>query len=122
MIRRPPRSTLFPYTTLFRSLSLGCQDNSSPADSTAFGSRTAVWQPDPSAAIAHEYYSGLVDAADLVISDSQTWAVIWARLNAGRQPDPPLPAVDFGTERVILVALGQRNSGGGEMSTNSRVA
>src|SRR3712207_8232641 len=25
MIRRPPRSTLFPYTTLFRSLSI-CQD------------------------------------------------------------------------------------------------
>src|SRR5574337_438908 len=28
MIRRPPRSTLFPYTTLFRSLSaVGCQQN-----------------------------------------------------------------------------------------------
>src|SRR5438309_2687748 len=25
MIRRPPRSTLFPYTTLFRSLSLFCR-------------------------------------------------------------------------------------------------
>src|SRR3989338_15796 len=25
MIRRPPRSTLFPYTTLFRSQSLECQ-------------------------------------------------------------------------------------------------
>src|SRR5256885_4873884 len=25
MIRRPPRSTLFPYTTLFRSLSVGWQ-------------------------------------------------------------------------------------------------
>src|SRR3712207_8162264 len=24
MIRRPPRSTLFPYTTLFRSSGLGC--------------------------------------------------------------------------------------------------
>src|SRR2546430_15612684 len=24
MIRRPPRSTLFPYTTLFRSLTSGC--------------------------------------------------------------------------------------------------
>src|SRR2546430_5735926 len=24
MIRRPPRSTLFPYTTLFRSCSYGC--------------------------------------------------------------------------------------------------
>src|SRR5688572_31262899 len=26
MIRRPPRSTLFPYTTLFRSLDLGALD------------------------------------------------------------------------------------------------
>src|SRR3712207_9038000 len=26
MIRRPPRSTLFPYTTLFRSLALGHPD------------------------------------------------------------------------------------------------
>src|SRR2546430_11626684 len=25
MIRRPPRSTLFPYTTLFRSSSAGCR-------------------------------------------------------------------------------------------------
>src|SRR2546430_12859644 len=24
MIRRPPRSTLFPYTTLFRSVAVGC--------------------------------------------------------------------------------------------------
>src|SRR3712207_6913608 len=27
MIRRPPRSTLFPYTTLFRSPGLDCNDN-----------------------------------------------------------------------------------------------
>src|SRR3712207_7474573 len=26
MIRRPPRSTLFPYTTLFRSLPRACED------------------------------------------------------------------------------------------------
>src|SRR5256885_15934907 len=27
MIRRPPRSTLFPYTTLFRSELAGCRDH-----------------------------------------------------------------------------------------------
>src|SRR5260370_27605981 len=27
MIRRPPRSTLFPYTTLFRSLALRCAED-----------------------------------------------------------------------------------------------
>src|SRR3712207_8509022 len=30
MIRRPPRSTLFPYTTLFRSISLLLPHNNSP--------------------------------------------------------------------------------------------
>src|SRR3712207_8969154 len=30
MIRRPPRSTLFPYTTLFRSLSAASPDGVSP--------------------------------------------------------------------------------------------
>src|SRR2546422_10846912 len=36
MIRRPPRSTLFPYTTLFRSI---------PVDSagTALGGRAVTW-------------------------------------------------------------------------------
>src|SRR2546428_7497843 len=33
MIRRPPRSTLFPYTTLFRSLyALGRRDGQFPSD------------------------------------------------------------------------------------------
>src|SRR2546425_7282824 len=35
MIRRPPRSTLFPYTTLFRSHA-GCDDQ---------GADEAVWRP-----------------------------------------------------------------------------
>src|SRR5258708_21447801 len=31
MIRRPPRSTLFPYTTLFRSVARGIDEQPSPA-------------------------------------------------------------------------------------------
>src|SRR2546429_9390388 len=38
MIRRPPRSTLFPYTTLFRSL-WGCSSSSEPPG--------ASWRPTP---------------------------------------------------------------------------
>src|SRR2546430_8301430 len=42
MIRRPPRSTLFPYTTLFRSLirkhpSNFCESHASPRDFRNFG-------------------------------------------------------------------------------------
>src|SRR3989441_5548650 len=35
MIRRPPRSTLFPYTTLFRSSSLDIADRLRPQDGRA---------------------------------------------------------------------------------------
>src|SRR3712207_9108279 len=49
MIRRPPRSTLFPYTTLFRSGALGC------------GLRRPVAGPDRPA--AGQSRCGLVRAA-----------------------------------------------------------
>src|SRR3989454_10867120 len=39
MIRRPPRSTLFPYTTLFRSVPPVCESDvyTAPADKTGTG-------------------------------------------------------------------------------------
>src|SRR5438132_9701188 len=47
MIRRPPRSTLFPYTTLFRS-------DYSP------GTQTADWQAQRTAILFNEnYYRGI---------------------------------------------------------------
>src|SRR6267378_3319652 len=39
MIRRPPRSTLFPYTTLFRSRSSACSPATSCARSGSRGNR-----------------------------------------------------------------------------------
>src|SRR5438309_5586358 len=39
MIRRPPRSTLFPYTTLFRSLQRGCGRNERPGAGDAAARR-----------------------------------------------------------------------------------
>src|SRR3712207_7750284 len=43
MIRRPPRSTLFPYTTLFRSVAAGspasCDSTRTPSDGSPRGSR-----------------------------------------------------------------------------------
>src|SRR3712207_8498199 len=53
MIRRPPRSTLFPYTTLFRSMSpLDRRAGQAHARSTTLGtrppSRSSVLSPLPS--------------------------------------------------------------------------
>src|SRR2546423_11256996 len=44
MIRRPPRSTLFPYTTLFRSFSASCPNFVAvTSGGTATGANNANW-------------------------------------------------------------------------------
>src|SRR3989475_2076449 len=54
MIRRPPRSTLFPYTTLFRSRERGIRSYVSPA---AMVERAGVKPGDvPVALITHLHY------------------------------------------------------------------
>src|SRR5260370_15160075 len=62
MIRRPPRSTLFPYTTLFRSF------NQHPQRGTAF----VVNQLD-------EFAAGLVEFAGALRFKLQSWLTTKAR-------------------------------------------
>jgi hypothetical protein len=46
------------------------------------------------------------------IGNADAWRDAWARLQGGITPLPPAPAVDFATERVLIVAAGMRPSGG----------
>src|SRR2546430_7985483 len=43
MIRRPPRSTLFPYTTLFRSGEEGNRGNQQPIKRGLTGGKDGLW-------------------------------------------------------------------------------
>src|SRR2546422_11532971 len=51
MIRRPPRSTLFPYTTLFRSLPLGANRLRGGSRGAGHRGRAAAGQPLGSASL-----------------------------------------------------------------------
>src|SRR3712207_7114968 len=51
MIRRPPKSTLFPYTTLFRSASAQLERDASRQPDQALGERAVGRHPPASAAI-----------------------------------------------------------------------
>src|SRR3712207_8679122 len=69
MIRRPPRSTLFPYTTLFRSLlSVTVVVHGSPPPSSAWScSRWATaWSPSRSRSRSEEHTSELQSRQYLV--------------------------------------------------------
>jgi hypothetical protein len=59
-----------------------------------------------------EYYSGIGDSLRTVIGDEQHWREVWARIHRDERPIPPVPAIDWSRELVIVAALGRRSSGG----------
>src|SRR5256885_4873755 len=69
MIRRPPRSTLFPYTTLFRSLSLldMVADDPSPSPHTSWLRKSLLPASNPSTSLrSEEHTSELQSPCNLV--------------------------------------------------------
>jgi hypothetical protein len=61
---------------------------------------------------ALEFNSGFTAPARLVVRTEAEWREAWARIYEPRMPKPPLPAVDFTRETVLVAALGERSSGG----------
>src|SRR2546422_2061045 len=68
MIRRPPRSTLFPYTTLFRSVPGGHRDLGAVRDAAGAAPRREPFPRDgpPSSARSEEHTSELQSRLHLV--------------------------------------------------------
>src|SRR5258708_21992000 len=66
MIRRPPRSTLFPYTTLFRSRRLPDADECQPAGAARCGGRSHVHRIAPLRRRSEEHTSELQSPDHLV--------------------------------------------------------
>src|SRR2546426_6912686 len=72
MIRRPPRSTLFPYTTLFRSLALLSKESAAVLPAIAFAHAWTVDGSSPGAALRRvapgDRKSTRLNSSHLVIS------------------------------------------------------
>src|SRR3712207_8926888 len=80
MIRRPPRSTLFPYTTLFRSI-IGCYDTSDEF-------------------VAHHVFGGEGDMTDTFDAGQQTDSLGETRGLSRRQIDLTRVAGDRKSTRL----------------------
>jgi hypothetical protein len=59
-----------------------------------------------------EFYSGLNTPARLAVRDAASWQSLWAQIYQRRFPVPPVPAIDFSRDMLVVAALGSRSSGG----------
>jgi hypothetical protein len=56
--------------------------------------------------------SGFTAPERAVIRTAAEWQAFWTRMNAGLDPAPAAPEVDFGQDMVLAAALGTRPTGG----------
>lgn len=81
-------------------------------DATSATADTTVLEPAVVDTLFDTSVSGFVASHRLVLADSEEWASVWAELVGPMLPEPPLPEVDFAHHRVVVLAMGERPSGG----------
>lgn len=93
---------------LFAMLAAGC---SSPLDAPVAHTPVTVTRLR-SDAFSFTYFSQLRQPEQLVIRDQAAWVDAWASLWPAFAPIPAPPNVDFSSEMIVFVALGERPTGG----------
>ncbi len=56
--------------------------------------------------------SGIPGEMMSVIKDEAAWKTFWSTMHASQTPAPPVPAVDFSREIIVVAAAGMRPSSG----------
>jgi hypothetical protein len=67
-------------------------------------------------------YGNIVDGTQTVLRDQGEFASFWSDLHADQSTTPDLPAVDFESQVVVAVVLGERPNGGYEVEVDQVMA
>jgi len=63
--------------------------------------------------------SGLTIKEDYIIKNNQEWEAVWQKIVANQLEPSAAPAVDFNQETVIVIALGEKKTGGYSVKINN---
>lgn len=69
-------------------------------------------QFSPTVVLFESSNSGYETPDRLVVRDARRWQETWQQLHGPLGAERPAPAIDFTREVVVVIALGQRGSGG----------
>jgi hypothetical protein len=91
---------------LVLALSLAACDGATETgpDSDTLGRLLTAEQP--SITVAREYFSGITQPADQLITNEAQWARVWSAIYSTRTPAPARPEINFARESLVLSALG----------------
>jgi hypothetical protein len=93
-----------------------------PATDVPSGATNVEWNDASTVHLAHAYNSGFRQPVRTIVDNDADWRATWSTFTANLGSPPPLPEVDFAREQVIVTALGERNSGGYDISISRNAA
>jgi hypothetical protein len=62
------------------------------------------------------FYSGVKEPLQIIIRDQAEWKSLWQRHTSIKGNQPPAPVIDFGDQIVVAVFLGEKPTGGYQIS------
>jgi hypothetical protein len=66
---------------------------------------------DATARIYYDDAAAFTDSVRLTIRDVDTWRAVWSQATQAQATAPPLPAIDFSRQMVLLVSSGRMKPG-----------
>jgi hypothetical protein len=78
-----------------------------------------VFVPAQDATLAKQFHSGMTAQERVVISKASEWTATWSRIHDPQQPPPVVVQPDFATEMAVVAAMGEKASGGFDISIDS---
>lgn len=117
---------ILPATVAFAAVAglflSGCSNGQVPAAPESPGtSQSAAEVPTGATPVAfrsveelgpYRSSSGLQQRQRVVVEEPQAWEALWGTLTSRQPQAPALPSVDFSRERLVVVSMGERPSGG----------
>jgi len=101
------------------TMSAGCGNKPATGSDPDAGARLSVYVPAQDATLAKEFNSGITARERVVISEASEWPATWSRIHEAQQPPPVIVQPDFATEMAVVAAMGEKASGGFDISIDS---
>ena len=93
-------------TMLVLALSLAACDGTTDTGPNDDSLGRLLTAEQPSITVVREYFSGITEPRDQLITSETEWARVWAAIYSNRTPVPVRPEINFAREALVLSALG----------------
>lgn len=118
-IAKSPGDAASPPPRTIMAACCGASDSAAIEEQRRYESMAGAERPPEVAVVPYRTTSGVTVRDRMVVSDPTSWSKVWLNVVMSHSPTPPVPPANFDRETIVIVAMGQRSTGGYIISIDS---